>query len=273
MFNFDGREGAIGRVPKYLRKRFNIRLIQFDVETEQPIRGPNGLCLEAGPGQIGECIGKIGHEARAEFAGYVDKAASEKKVLRDVFEKGDAWFATGDLMKSDADGYFYFIDRIGDTFRWKGENVSTGEVAERLQATPGVKEANVYGVAVAGAEGRAGMAGLVVDADFDIAQFGQRVAEGPARLRPAAVRAHPARHRDHRHLQDPQGRPDRRRLRPRQDQGPALFPGREARLCEDHQGALRKAVGRPREGLNAAAAARPANAVSQGAPCPSTRWR
>jgi fatty-acyl-CoA synthase len=193
MFNFDGREGAIGRVPKYLRNKFNIRLIQFDVETEQPIRGMNGLCQEAGPGQIGECIGQIGHEARDEFAGYVDKAASEKKVLHDVFEKGDAWFATGDLMKSDAEGYFYFVDRIGDTFRWKGENVSTGEVAERLQATPGVKEANVYGVAVEGAEGRAGMAGLVVDADFDIAAFGKRVAADlPAYAQPLFVRILPA---------------------------------------------------------------------------------
>ena len=156
MFNFDGREGAIGRVPKSLRKRFNIRLVQFDVESEAAVRGANGLCREAGPGQIGECIGEIGGEARNEYSGYVDKAASEKKVLHDVFEKGDAWFATGDLMKTDADGYFYFVDRIGDTFRWKGENVSTGEVAERLTACPGVKEANiVYGVVVPGAEGRA----------------------------------------------------------------------------------------------------------------------
>ncbi len=193
MFNFDGREGAIGRVPKYLRKRFNIRLVQFDVETGEPIRGMSGLCQEAGPGQVGECIGQIGHEARDEFAGYVDKAASEKKVLRDVFEKGDAWFATGDLMKTDADGYFYFIDRIGDTFRWKGENVSTGEVAERLQAAPGVKEANVYGVAVEGAEGRAGMAGLVVDAGFDIRTFGEHVArELPAYAQPLFVRVLPA---------------------------------------------------------------------------------
>ena len=76
----------------------------------------------------GEPIGQIGGDARAEYSGYVDKAASEKKVLHDVFERGDGWFATGDLMKSDADGYFYFVDRIGDTFRWKGENVATMEV-------------------------------------------------------------------------------------------------------------------------------------------------
>jgi fatty-acyl-CoA synthase len=193
MFNFDGREGAIGRVPKWLRNRFNVRLVQFDVETEEPIRGPNGLCVEAGPGQIGECVGHIAGDARSEYAGYVDKAASEKKVLRDVFEKGDAWFATGDLMKTDADGYFYFVDRIGDTYRWKGENVSTNEVAEHLQACPGVREANVYGVAVQGAEGRAGMAGLVVGADFDIKTFSEGVArELPSYAQPLFVRILPA---------------------------------------------------------------------------------
>jgi fatty-acyl-CoA synthase len=192
MFNFDGREGAIGRAPKWLRNKFNVRLVQFDVEAEQAIRGINGLCIEAGPGQIGECIGQIGGDARSEYTGYVDKAASEKKVLHDVFEKGDRWFATGDLMKTDADGYFYFVDRIGDTYRWKGENVSTNEVAERLLGCPGVKEANVYGVEVAGAEGRAGMAALVVGAEFDIKTFGDGVAhELPSFAQPVFVRILP----------------------------------------------------------------------------------
>ncbi len=192
MFNFDGREGAIGRAPKWLRKRFNVRLVQFDVEKEEPVRGLNGLCIEAGPGQIGECIGQIGGDARTEYTGYVDKAASEKKVLHDVFEKGDRWFATGDLMKTDADGYFYFVDRIGDTFRWKGENVSTNEVAERLQGAPGVLEAQIYGVEVPGAEGRAGMAGLVVGPEFDIAGFGAHVsADLPAYAQPLFVRTLP----------------------------------------------------------------------------------
>jgi fatty-acyl-CoA synthase len=193
MFNFDGRVGAIGRTPKWLRNRFNIRLIQFDVETEEPVRGPSGLCIEAGPGQIGECVGHIGGDARSEYAGYVDKAESAKKVLHDVFEKGDAWFATGDLMKTDIDGYFYFVDRVGDTFRWKGENVSTGEVAERLQATPGVEEANVYGVTVDGADGRAGMAGLVVAPGFDIAALAEQLGRDlPAYAQPVFIRILPA---------------------------------------------------------------------------------
>ena len=116
-------------------------------------------------------MGAIGDEPRTNFTGYADKAATEKKVLRGAFAPGDAWFRTGDLMKQDEEGYFYFVDRIGDTFRWKGENVSTGEVSERLSEIPGVKEANVYGVAVPGADGRAGMASLVTGPEFDLAAF------------------------------------------------------------------------------------------------------
>ncbi len=194
MFNFDGREGAIGRVPRWLKKRVNVRLVQFDIETEQPVRGASGLAIECGAGQVGLCIGQIGGgDARTEYTGYLDKAASDKKVLRDVFARGDAWFSTGDLMRMDADGYFYFVDRVGDTFRWKGENVSTGEVAERIQALPGVQEATVYGVAVEGADGRAGMAAIVMEGAFDPVAFGEHVArELPSYAQPLFVRLLPA---------------------------------------------------------------------------------
>ncbi|MFZ5718672.1 MAG: long-chain-acyl-CoA synthetase [Pseudomonadota bacterium] len=193
LFNFDGKEGSIGRVPKWLKRRFNIRLVQYDVETESVVRGTDGLCIECGPGQVGQCVGKIAGDARTDFTGYLDSAASEKKVLQNVFERGDAWFATGDLMRMDAEGYFYFVDRIGDTFRWKGENVSTGEVAERLTAAPGVVEANVYGVQVEGADGRAGMAALVVDGAFDPKAFGEHVTrELPSYAQPLFVRILPA---------------------------------------------------------------------------------
>lgn len=190
MFNFDGHTGAIGRIPKYLKKRYNARLVQFDVETEQPIRGPDGLCIECGPDQIGECLGRIdAADPRTSFTGYADKAATEKKVLRDVFAKGDAWFRTGDLMRQDAEGYFYFVDRIGDTFRWKGENVSTGEVADRLADAPGVLEANVYGVAVPGQDGRAGMAALTVDDAFDLVAFHAHVEQSlPPYAQPLFIR-------------------------------------------------------------------------------------
>ncbi len=192
LFNFDGRRGAIGRVPKYLRSKFNIRIVKFDVETEMPVRGPNGCCIEAAPGEIGECIGHIASDARSNFTGYADKAATEKKILHDAFQKGDAWFRTGDLMRSDGDGYLYFVDRIGDTFRWKGENVATSEVSERLSGVEGVKEANVYGVPVGELDGKAGMASLVVGPEFEIGGLAEYVdRELPAYARPIFVRLQP----------------------------------------------------------------------------------
>jgi fatty-acyl-CoA synthase len=189
LFNFDGRRGAIGRIPGYLRKKFNIRIVKFDVETEMPIRGPDGCCIEVSPGEIGECVGHIGGDARSNFTGYADKAATEKKVLHDVFAKGDAWFRTGDLMRTDSEGYIFFVDRIGDTFRWKGENVATSEVSERLSGVPGVLETNVYGVKVGDLDGKAGMASLVVNDEFEIGNLAEQVdREMPAYARPIFVR-------------------------------------------------------------------------------------
>jgi fatty-acyl-CoA synthase len=168
MLNYDGTVGAVGRVPGYIQGRLPTRVIRFDVEKEVPVRGPDGLCIECAPNEVGEAIGGISHDAGRNFEGYTDKRDSEKKVLRDVLRKGDAWFATGDLMRRDEHDYFYFVDRVGDTFRFKGENVATGEVGEVLAAVPGIREANVYGVAVPSVDGRAGMAALVVDGGFDM---------------------------------------------------------------------------------------------------------
>jgi fatty-acyl-CoA synthase len=188
-FNFDGRAGSIGRVPRYLRRKFNLRLIRYDLEAEELMRNANGQYIECRPGEVGELIGRIADTPREAFTGYADKAASESRIIRDVFEKGDAWFLTGDLMRQDSDGYLYFVDRIGDTFRWKGENVSTTEVAERLAEAPGVKEVNVYGVAVGELEGKAGMASLVTGEGFDIKTFAEHVErELPVFARPLFVR-------------------------------------------------------------------------------------
>jgi fatty-acyl-CoA synthase len=107
----------------------------------------------------------------SRFDGYTNQEASESKILRDVFEPGDVWVRTGDLMRKDEQGYFYFVDRVGDTFRWKGENVATSEVSEAISTYPGVKHANVYGVSVPGADGRAGMATLATEGDLDLAGF------------------------------------------------------------------------------------------------------
>ena len=135
------------------------------MDTGVPIRAANGFCIRCATDEIGEAIGKISDDAAGStgrFEGYADEEASEKKVLRNAFVKGDAWFRTGDLMRKDARGYFYFVDRIGDTFRWKGENVSTTEVAETISAFPALLDVVVYGVSVPGSDGRAGMAAVIV---------------------------------------------------------------------------------------------------------------
>jgi fatty-acyl-CoA synthase len=169
MINYDGKVGAIGRVPWYARSVLKIRLVRYDIDKAAPVRGADGLCIETAPGEIGEAVGKIDpNDPRSRFDGYTSQAETEKKILRHAFKKDDAWFRTGDLMRRDANGYFYFVDRTGDTFRWKGENVATSEVAEALSVFPGIKEANVYGVEVPGGEGKAGMAALVTDSGFDI---------------------------------------------------------------------------------------------------------
>ena len=178
LFNPDGKVGAIGRMTPLMKRLMKVRLVRFDHDAEEPIRGPDGFCIECEPGEAGEAIGLIPADPSSpvgQFEGYTDEKATAKKVLRDVFEKGDSWFRTGDLLRADEDGYFYFVDRIGDTFRWKGENVSTNEVAEVLGRQQGVREANVYGVEVPGADGRAGMASLVVDNSFDLAAFREGV--------------------------------------------------------------------------------------------------
>ena len=110
-------------------------------------------------------------------------------MLHDVFEKGDAWFATGDLMRMDADGYFYFVDRIGDTFRWKGENVATSEVNDAVRDFTGVVDATTYGVSIPATDGRAGMSAIVVNEGFDIAALPAHLAQRlPSYARPVFIR-------------------------------------------------------------------------------------
>jgi fatty-acyl-CoA synthase len=192
LFNLEGRPGAIGRIPPFLAHRFPAALVRFDVEKGEPVRNEQGLCIRCSPNEVGEAIGRIFNDPRAlgsRFEGYSSKEDSERKILRNVFAAGDAWFRTGDLMRKDSQGYFYFIDRIGDTFRWKGENVATSEVSEAITAFPGIAEANVYGVAVPGTEGRAGMAALVVEDGFDLAAFRKHlVGRLPGYARPLFLR-------------------------------------------------------------------------------------
>lgn len=158
--NADNKIGSVGRVP--FPEHTNMRFVRFDVETDDHVRDENGKLVDARPGEIAEIIAEVleGTGVGGYFEGYTSREATEQKLLRNVVKEGDVWFRSGDLVRFDEDHYFYFVDRIGNTFRWKSENVSTEEVATILSAFPGPEIVNVYGVSVPGTEGRAGMVAL-----------------------------------------------------------------------------------------------------------------
>ncbi len=189
LYNVDGVPGSIGRVPSFLPQSAQVRLIKYDVETDAIVRDGEGFCVPCAADEPGEAIGRIAADGGARFEGYTTQADTEKKVLRNVFKNGDAWFRTGDLMVKDKKGFFYFVDRVGDTFRWKGENVSTSEVRDAITVFPGVLDVTVYGVPVPGSEGRAGMAILVTGPSFDLEAFGSYLSQRlPSYARPLFLR-------------------------------------------------------------------------------------
>ncbi|PYR64381.1 MAG: long-chain-acyl-CoA synthetase [Acidobacteria bacterium] len=192
LVNVEGRPGAIGRIPKFLAHRFPAALVHYDVDADAPVRDARGFCVRCAPNEVGEAIGPVRTDRSnvgGRFEGYTSEDASQKKILRDVFEPGDAWFRTGDLMRQDEQGYFYFVDRIGDTFRWKGENVATSEVAEAIGGFPGITDASVYGVAIPGTDGRAGMATIVTEDALDLAAFRTHLVDRlPEYARPVFLR-------------------------------------------------------------------------------------
>jgi fatty-acyl-CoA synthase len=186
LFNVEGKPGAIGRIPPLLAHRFPAAIVKVDRDSGSPLRGWDGLCIACTPGEVGEAVGRIGtaDQGGGAFEGYTEAAETEKKVLRDVFVEGDAWFRTGDLMMRDEQGYFHFVDRIGDSFRWKGENIASSEVNDAIRDCPGVLDASTYGVAVPGVDGRAGMAAVVVDQAFEFGIFSKYLSD---RLPPYAL--------------------------------------------------------------------------------------
>lgn len=191
LFNVEGQPGAIGRIPPLLAHRFPAGLVRLDPDSGTPLRNDDGFCIACARGEAGEAIGRIGKadEGGGRFEGYTDAAETEKKILRDVFAKGDAWFRTGDLMRLDDKGFFHFVDRIGDTFRWKGENVATSEVNDAVRDFTGVVDATTYGVTIPGTDGRAGMSAIVVNEGFDILALPAHLAQRlPVYARPVFIR-------------------------------------------------------------------------------------
>jgi len=192
LYNCEGQPGAIGRIPSFLAHRLPVALLRFDVDSGEPRRNGAGWCERCAANEVGEAVGLVPDtavERTGRFEGYAEGEASARKVLRNVFKEGDSWYRTGDLMRRDERGFYYFVDRVGETYRWKGENVSTAEVLTALTAGRGVVEGVVYGVAVPGTDGRAGMAALVVDAGFDLAAFrADLVQRLPSYARPVFLR-------------------------------------------------------------------------------------
>lgn len=176
-----------------------IALVEYDVDSDAIVKDADGRCIPVARGASGLLLGQINESAA--FEGYTDKASTEGKILRNAFKDGDAWFNTGDLMREIDVGFtlgyphYQFVDRVGDTFRWKSENVSTNEVEEMLNGFAQIQFSNVYGVAVPNADGRAGMAALVLApeiAALDLDAFSCFVAEQlPAYARPVFLRVRP----------------------------------------------------------------------------------
>ncbi len=192
MANVDNTPGACGRVP--FVERNILRHVKYDIETDTHIKDENGFLIEADIGEVGEMLGWVSMgngTVISPFDGYSNTGANEKKLLRNVFEQGDCWFRTGDLMRCDQQRYFYFVDRIGDTFRWKSENVSTTEVEQQLSLYSDAELISVYGVKVPQQEGRAGMVGITMKPgrEFDTKTFYALVAANlPSYAQPLFVR-------------------------------------------------------------------------------------
>ncbi|KAF2436762.1 fatty acid transporter protein [Tothia fuscella] len=163
----EGAVGMNGAIAKILVGA-KAKVVVLDFETNTVVRDTKtGLCIPVRPGEPGELVYKLDEkDIESQFQGYYgNNKASSSKILRDVFVKGDAYFSTGDVMRKDSEGRWFFCDRIGDTFRWKSENVSTAEVAEVIGKVSSISEANVYGVEIPQHDGRAGCAALTLNED------------------------------------------------------------------------------------------------------------
>ncbi|KAG0037061.1 hypothetical protein BGZ82_003234 [Podila clonocystis] len=158
--------GAVGyRGPIVRMLQNTMRIVKVDLDTEELIRDKKtGLCIECGPNEVGELLTLADNKQQtSRYVGYFNQPkVSQSKLVRDVMVKDDIYFRTGDILYRNKEHYYYFADRAGDTYRWKGENVSTAEIADSMGHVEGVTACTVYGVSVPGQDGRAGMAALVL---------------------------------------------------------------------------------------------------------------
>ncbi|CAH1711812.1 unnamed protein product [Aphis gossypii] len=190
MMNTTNKVGAVGFIPFIGEPFYPVTLIRVDPDTNEPIRGKNNLCIKCKVGEPGLLVGKIRKTTENSFSGYVEKSASEKKIIKDVFSKGDKVFNSGDVLIRDEYNFYYFKDRTGDTFRWKGENVSTSEVEAAISNIVKLKDCIVYGVEIPHTEGKAGMVAIVDESnDLDLDKLSAGINKSlPAYARPLFLR-------------------------------------------------------------------------------------
>ncbi|HEY4106245.1 MAG TPA: AMP-binding protein [Polyangiaceae bacterium] len=189
ILNLTDKVGSLGHVPFEHSRGF--RLARLDDEQRELVRDESGRAVPCAPDEAGELLLRVHptkNEPHGEFAGYKDEAASRARIAHDVFERGDAYFRSGDVLRRDRDGYFYFVDRLGDGYRWKGENVSALEVERVLSRALEPAKVAVFGVSVPGHPGRAGFVELEQDGAFDAQRFARAARELPAHARPCFVR-------------------------------------------------------------------------------------
>ncbi|XP_006626989.2 long-chain fatty acid transport protein 6 [Lepisosteus oculatus] len=162
--NYTNKIGPIGRAGFLNKRILPFDFLKYDLQSNEPVRTEKGYCVKVKKGETGLLVAPV--SVMNPFLGYAgNRELSEKKLLRNVFKRGDLYFNTGDLMLHDDEDFVYFRDRVGDTFRWKAENVATTEVADILSSVDFLQEVNVYGVSVPGYEGKVGMAALVLKCD------------------------------------------------------------------------------------------------------------
>lgn len=175
IYEFYGAAEGVGVFTNFLNINYSVgtsvtpfAMVEYDTENDAPVRDGRGFMKKVGKGKAGLLIMEISE--KTPFAGYSDKKKTQEKIFRDVFKKGDMWFNTGDMLKNMGFGHAQFADRLGDTFRWKGENVATQEVEKAIDAYPGVSSSAVFGVTMPGSDGKAGMAAIVRDTkeSFDL---------------------------------------------------------------------------------------------------------
>jgi fatty-acyl-CoA synthase len=180
LVNLTNTRGSVGYLPEPVRASRKVALLRHDADAGDVVRTTQGRCIEVGPGEAGELVSGVLTESDVKI--YQNRRDSEARLLRDVFEPGDCFMRSGDLLSRDAAGFYYFVDRLGDTFRWRGENVSTTEIGALIAAATGVEEACVYGVRVPHEDGRAGMCALVCNASWDPLQFRREIARQAPRF-------------------------------------------------------------------------------------------